>query len=79
MLHAEPPLTCARPQVYSTATHGLPELDVIAAGANGKPVWDSKKSLRNQLITYRRLKKNIQPYQKGDPVREHAGYEMLQS
>lgn len=38
MLSAEPPLTCARPQVYSTATHGLPELDVIAAGTNGKPV-----------------------------------------
>lgn len=32
------PLTCARPHVYRTATHGFPELDVTAAGANGKPV-----------------------------------------
>ena len=30
--------TCARAHVYMTATQGLPELDLMAAGANGKPV-----------------------------------------
>lgn len=39
-------LTCARPQVYSTATHGFPELDVMAAGANGKPVSKAEVSKR---------------------------------
>lgn len=41
-LHAtEALLTCAKAQVYSTATHGFPELDVIVAGANGKPVRET--------------------------------------
>lgn len=40
-------LTCARPQVYNTATHGFPELDVMAAGASGKPVRENKYLLEN--------------------------------
>lgn len=44
--HCRECATCARPQVYSTATHGFPELDVIVAGASGKPARNRKISKR---------------------------------
>lgn len=48
-------LTCARPQVYSTATHGFPELVVMAAGANGKPVSKAEASKWTTPRTKQRL------------------------
>lgn len=76
---AEALLTCARPQVYSTATHGFPEFDVIAAGANGKPVRENKSLLKKNDWRRHDEQKNLKPYQRGDPEQERGGYGMLQS
>lgn len=77
--HTEATLTCARPQVYNTATQGFPELDVTAAGANGKPVWDASLLGVSSGLTVRTIRSQVKLYQRGGPGRERGEYETLRS